>query len=119
MNDFQQRVDDWMQKCFGAEISKNIIERNHRFFEEATELVQSTGMSKTECLQLIDYVYGREIGEPEQEVGGVTVTLNALCNALGIYVDDCQETELSRIWTLIKSVREKQAKKPNNNSPLP
>lgn len=41
---FQQRVHPWMMACFGAEIAADTLERNHRFFEEATELVQACGI---------------------------------------------------------------------------
>ncbi len=37
---FQQRVQPWMMECFGPEISADRNERNHRFFEESTELVE-------------------------------------------------------------------------------
>lgn len=115
---FQQRVQPWMMECFGAEISADGIERNHRFFEEATELVQSLGMTQSEAHQLVDYVYGRDVGEPVQEVGGVMVTLAALCLASGMDMHQAGETELARIWTMVEKIRAKQAAKPKH-SPLP
>ena len=115
---YQYRVNDWMQVCFGTEISGDVVERNHRFFEEATELVQATGMSKSECLQLVDYVFGRDIGEINQEIGGTMVTLAALCNAIGLDMNKASETELARIWTKVEKIRAKQAAKPKH-SPLP
>ncbi|MFX5747833.1 hypothetical protein ABTE19_23195, partial [Acinetobacter baumannii] len=75
----------------------DLPERNHRFFEEATELVQSTGMTQSEAHQLVDYVYGRPVGEPVQEVGGVMVTLAALCLAAKMDMHAAGETELARI----------------------
>lgn len=116
--DYQKRVDSWMKVCFGEEIRMDKIERNHRFFEEATELVQATGMTKSECLQLIDYTFDRNIGEINQEVGGVLVTLSALCSALGLQMNEAGETELKRIWTKVDAIRAKQAAKPKH-SPLP
>jgi len=115
---YQSRVDDWMAACFGAEISADRMERNHRFLEEAIELVQSTGCTKSEAHQLVDYVYGRPVGDPVQEVGGVMVTLAALCSAHAITLTDAAETELARIWTKVKKIRAKQAAKPKH-SPLP
>lgn len=115
---FQQLVQPWMMACFGAEISADKKERNHRFFEEATELVQSTGMTASEAHQLVDYVYGRDIGEPAQEVGGVMVTLAALCLANDLDMHDAAEVELARIWTKVEAIRAKQAAKPKH-SPLP
>lgn len=115
---FQDRVQPWMMACFGKMIAGDREERNHRFLEEALELVQSTGCTAHEAHQLVDYVYGREVGEPRQEVGGVMVTLAALCLANGLDMHDAAETELSRIWTKVEAIRAKQAAKPKH-SPLP
>lgn len=115
---FQQRVQPWMLECFGAEISADRAERNHRFLEEALELVQSTGCSASEAHQLVDYVYGRPVGEPEQEVGGVMVTLAALCLANRLDMHVAADVELARIWTKVETIRAKQAAKPKH-SPLP
>ncbi|MEN2432313.1 hypothetical protein [Comamonas sp. F1-6] len=115
---FQQRVQPWMMACFGPEISADRIERNHRFLEEALELVQSCGCTASEAHQLVDYVYGRPWGEPAQEAGGVMVTLAALCLANGLDMHACGETELARIWTKVEAIRAKQAAKPKH-SPLP
>lgn len=115
---FQARVDPWMQACFGPEISSDRVERNHRFLEESLELVQSLGCSRDEALQLVDYVFDRPLGNPSQEVGGVRVTLAALCLAAGLDEDECAETELAQIWTKVERIREKQKTKPKN-SPLP
>lgn len=93
-------------------------ERNHRFLEEALELVQSLGCSASEAHQLVDYVYGRDVGDPPQEVGGVMVTLAALCLANDLDMHANGETELARIWTKVDAIRAKQAAKPKH-SPLP
>jgi hypothetical protein len=115
---FQQRVQPWMLACFGAEIAADREERNHRFLEEALELVQACGCSASEAHQLVDYVFGREVGEPAQEVGGVMVTLAALCLANCLDMHAAGETELARIWTKVDAIRAKQAAKPKH-SPLP
>lgn len=117
-NDFQQRVAIWLQQCFGPEVGVDPVERNHRFIEEALELVQSLGTTKTEALALVDYVYNRKVGQPIQEVGGVLVTLAALCFAAGLDMHYCGNIELARVWDKIDEIRDKQASKPKN-SPLP
>lgn len=115
---FQQRVDRWMMVCFGAAIANDLQERNHRFLEEALELVQTSGCTAHEAHQLVDYVYGRPLGEPLQEAGGVMVTLAALCQANHLDMHDAGEIELVRIWTKVEQIRAKQAAKPKH-SPLP
>jgi NTP pyrophosphatase (non-canonical NTP hydrolase) len=117
---YQERVDKWVIECFGWIIRNDKSERNYRFLEEALELVQSLGCSKSEVISLVDYVYNREIGDPLQEVGGVMVTLAALCNTNIIDMEAEAETELERIDhpTIKEKIRNKQASKPKN-SPLP
>lgn len=115
---YQEQIHGWMLSCFGYDISCDTVERNHRFIEEALELVQACGATKDECHQLVDYVYGRPVGEPFQEVGGVMVTLAALCTAQKLNMDEAGKKELKRAWNKVKEIREKQAAKPQF-SPLP
>ena len=115
---FQERVQPWLVECFGEEIASDKLERNYRFLEEALELVQATGCTQREAHQLVDYVFGRPVGEPAQEVGGVMVTLAALCLAHRMDMHGAGETELERIWTKVEQIRAKQAAKPKQ-SPLP
>lgn len=117
---FQQRVHPWLLECFGAEIAADRVERYHRFLEESLELVQSLGCTASEAHQLVGYVFGRPVGEPAQEVGGVMVTLAALCLANGLDMHDAGEVELTRISVpeLVAKIRAKQAAKPKH-SPLP
>jgi len=115
---FQVAVRKWMFECFGIKISRDPVERNHRFLEESLELVQALGCTASEAHQLVDYVFGRPAGDAEQEAGGVMVTLAALCDAQNLDMTECAEAELARIWTKIVEIRAKQAAKPKY-SPLP
>lgn len=115
---FQNRVQPWMMACFGAEIAGDKEERNHRFLEEALELVQACGAARSEAHQLVDYTFDRPVGNAQQEVGGVMVTLAALCLARGFDMHECGEVELTRIWGKVDVIRAKQAAKPKH-SPLP
>jgi len=115
---FQNRASRWAVECFGPGISSDKTERNHRFLEEALELVQATGCTPSEAHQLVDYVFSRPVGEPNQECGGVMVTLALLSWAFGFDMEMCGEVELERCWTKIEAIREKQRNKPKH-SPLP
>jgi hypothetical protein len=115
---FQCRVDPWLVACFGEVIARDAIERNHRFLEEALETVQAAGCTASEAHQLVDYVYGRPAGSLHQEIGGVMVTLAALCLAQHIDMAEAGETELARIWTKVEAIRAKQAAKPKHG-PMP
>lgn len=115
---FQTGVSQWVVDCFGVDVAMDAEERNHRFLEEAIELVQARGCTASEAHQLVDYVFNRPVGEPAQEVGGVMVTLAALCNAAGIDIVGAADDELRRIWTKVPEIRAKQAARPKH-SPLP
>uniref|UniRef100_UPI003BEF0140 hypothetical protein n=1 Tax=Burkholderia arboris TaxID=488730 RepID=UPI003BEF0140 len=115
---FQARVRSWIFECFGAEIAGDRDERNHRFFEEAAELVQACGMTREEAHALVDYTWSRPVGETNQEVGGVMVTLAALCLANNLDMHEAAEIELARVWSRIEQIRAKQAAK-SKHSPLP
>ncbi|MFY3081995.1 hypothetical protein ACOTF2_18190 [Achromobacter xylosoxidans] len=117
---FQARVQPWMTDCFGPTISADRQERNHRFIEEALELIQACGATASEAHQLVDYVFNRPTGEPAQEVGGVMVTLAALCLANGLDMHQAGDIELARISApaIRDKIRAKQASKPKH-SPLP
>lgn len=116
---FQDRVEAWLVACFGERTSATTIrERSFRFLEEALELGQSCLMTKDEALQLVEYVYDRPTGSPEQEVGGTMVTLAALCYALGIVMDKAAGAELEHCYASIEKIRAKQASK-LQDTPLP
>ena len=115
---FQWRVQAWMFQCFTKAIVLDRTERNHRFIEEALELVQANGCTKSEAHQLVDYVFDRPRGELMQEIGGVMVTLAALCSEACVDMEACAETEIARVQNKIPEIRAKQAAKPKH-SPLP
>lgn len=111
---YQTRVNAWMQACFGQDITANGTERVFRFLEEAFELAQASGCTADDARELLEYTFGRPIGDPAQEVGGVMVTLAALCTAASIDLNAAAETELSRVWCKIETIRAKHLNKPTN-----
>lgn len=114
---FQAEVGDWMMVCFGTEIADDRLERGDRFIEEALELAQTVpGFTAERAHALVDYVFGRQVGERGQEVGGVMVTLAALCNTFGLSISGEADRELARIWTKVDEIRAKQAAKPTGSA---
>lgn len=118
MMNFQARVNAWIIACFGSIISYDKVERNHRFLEEALELAQACDCTKSEAMQLVDYVFSRPTGAKYQKVGGVMVTLAALCTAHDLEMHDAGNDEVNRVWHKIDEIKAKQAVKPKH-SPLP
>ena len=98
-----------MTVCFSKDTAYSQIERNYRFLEESVELVQSLNMSKEQVNKIVEYVYSRPKGESFQEIGGVMVTLTALCSANNIQLNNAALAEENRIWTIIPKIRKKQA----------
>ena len=121
MFDYQRWVNHWMNLCFGPKIPTNRRERGFRFLEEALELVQTNdiGVTKAEAHQLVDYVFDRPVGYLDQEIGGVMVTLTALCNSVGADMEVCGDTELRRCYENIEKIRAKQAAKKLRDGALP
>jgi hypothetical protein len=115
---FTGNVRQWVVEAFGVSAANDRTERVHRFLEEALELAQAAGCSKTEAQELLAYVYGRKEGALAQEVGGVMTTLAALCASNGLDSELCGRNELERCWTNIAKIRTKQAAKPKYG-PLP
>lgn len=121
MAQFQLHISQWATEVFGPEIASHIGLRCYRFFEEATELVQALGMTKAQCVEIMEYVYERPVGEPSQEVGGTSVTLAALCAAASINWQDAAWAEQERVESpeIKEKIRRKQASKPSPFAVLP
>lgn len=109
---FQMETNIWMQATFGPVISADKTERAHRFLEESLELVQAIGCTREAAHELVDYTFGRPVGEVDQGVGGAAVTLMALCNTFKITASDAAQVELDRCWANMAKIRAKQAAKP-------
>lgn len=111
---FQLGVHSWLQKCFGVGEPADRREQNHRFLEEALELVQACGCTSSEARQLVDYVFQRPVGDQNQEAGGVMITLAALCLANRIDMYSAGEMELLRVnqSTVMQAICAKWVGKP-------
>jgi len=110
----QRQVYDWTLRCFGN-IAIDLEERATRQLEEAIELAQCEGLPRQLCHSLIDYVYSKEPGKANQEVGGIAITLLAYCEAKGLDADECEVAELNRILSKTSEhFRERQNAKASN-----
>jgi hypothetical protein len=109
---FQERVGFWASECFGGEVAGDMLERQDRFLEESLELLQAHGYDPSRIARVRDYVFNRPVGEPNQELGGVMLTLAALANAAGHDILQAGEAELVSAWTRVDKIRAKQAAKP-------
>lgn len=116
---FTEATFTWLLECFGVEISTDHVERRHRFLEEALELFQACDGTLLELVRLAIHVFSRPAGEVPQEVGGVAVTLAALCAARNLDAEALAEAELERVWGKIDRIREKQKAKPDFRSSVP
>lgn len=118
MNFFQLEVHAWMEKCFTRPDSMLPQQRAFRFIEEALELVQAVGTTKEDVLRLVAYVYSRPVGNVEQEIGGVAVTLCGVAISHRVWMDVCAVRELERCVENTEKIRAKDLAKPAR-SPLP
>lgn len=120
---FQAGVAEWMGQCFLPSLYSNMTERGDRLLEEVLELLQAHGYDKARVPTLVDYVFGRPVGEPAQEVGGVMVTLAGYCWVAGLDMHVAGDAELARINQpeVMAKIRAKQEAKNalHFDTPLP
>lgn len=93
----QKTVATWCINAFGVEHATSIPQRGIRLLEEALEAYQAAGATQEMAHRLVDYVFGRPVGELAQELGGVGVTLLALANAAGLIADEQEALEVARV----------------------
>lgn len=82
----QLKVSSWVVETFG-ETAMKPRERARRLLEEAIELAQAEGVTREEVTTFADYIYAKEPGDPEQELGGVSFTLLAYAQSRHMSAD--------------------------------
>jgi NTP pyrophosphatase (non-canonical NTP hydrolase) len=109
----QARIGNWVCAVLGPEAEQDAQERSLRTAEEVIELAQACGVPREALHRLVDYVLGRPVGDPAQEISGVLITLYSTANALGISADEALGAELLRIQRpeVMEKVRRRQAEK--------
>lgn len=88
---------DWACRSFGTDHVYNFPIRALRCAEEAVELAQAYRIPKEKMLDLVEIVYSRPPGDPDQELGGVAMTAEVLAAALGHDLNAFFEVELRRV----------------------
>jgi hypothetical protein len=97
----------------GTDLVESLDERNHRFLEEALELLQACGCTKEEVLQVANYVFSKPKGDKAQELGGTMVTLTALSLTNNLDLMHCFEKELELSERNVELIRNKRLNKPS------
>ncbi len=92
----QATVRDWISHVFGIR-TLNLRFRAVGVLEEALELAQACGYPKEKIAGLVEKVYANPPGEVGQEVGGVSISVLALCDTAGISADHCETVEIDRV----------------------
>lgn len=96
----QQAVMEWAKAAFGHHEATNIKQRATRLLEEALELFQAVECPKELAQKSVDVVYSRPPGHIRQEIGGVSITLLVLCEAVGIKARHAEIIEWERICSI-------------------
>lgn len=93
------RCECWLEDVFGEIGITDVEERVLRFVEETLELAQAEGITREQALLLVQQVFDKPVGDADQELGGVMVTLGSY---LAVAEKDGQkafETEFARVDT--------------------
>lgn len=93
----QAETHAWCVAAFGDHDARSIPQRGLRLIEEAIETAQACGCDPAMLHRLIDHVYAKPVGELQQELGGLGVTLLALAEAAGVSADEAERREVARV----------------------
>lgn len=96
----QADVMHWAKAAFGTEEATSVPQRALRFLEEAIELYQACGGDPERAQLMLNDIFKKPVGEIPQEIGGVSVTLLCLSEAVGADADQCEWAEIDRITAL-------------------
>lgn len=98
MKDFQEKFSEHIAKLLGNDNLMDNHERNQRVLEETLELIQANGGTKQFCHDMVDWVFEtKEVGDVNQELGGVLCALATLATANGLDMDEERERSYHEI----------------------
>jgi len=104
----QMKLHRWVRETFGEKAATDRHERIARLLEEVVELAQAESLPSTKVQAIVARVYGRPMGDPRAEVGGVAVTLLAYLASRDWSFVERLRTELDRIYAIPKTTWEKR-----------
>ena len=108
----QRTAAAWCARAFGDDSLADRRKRALRLLEEAIELYQAEQGSQDQAGALVAHVFAKPVGEPAQEVGGVSLTLLSYCHAAGLDADGCEAAELARVLaTPLQDIQKRYARK--------
>lgn len=87
----------WALRAFGPDQMANRPTRAIRILEEAAELCQAVDVDPSVALKVVADVYGRPVGVPRQEMGGILVTAYLFCSMNNWDPEDVFAAELNRV----------------------
>lgn len=87
----------WCVAAFGDHDARSIPQRGLRMMEEAIERAQACGCEPAMLHLLIDHVYAKPVGGPQEELGGLGVTVLARAQAAGLSAGDAESREVERV----------------------
>lgn len=110
---YGKRISQWVRRAFGNDAMTSKEERTARVVEEAIELAQAEGLHSDFVRRVLDRVYSRPAGEPEQEAAGLTVCLLAWAESRRVDLRAVALTEIERIEQpeVTAKIQRKQAEK--------
>jgi len=119
LREIEERVNIWLRDCVGHEVADDLAERNHRFCEEALELLQACGYTRAQIDAMADVVYSKP---PSSNQGGecadVIICLVQLARARNIDLVKMVREGIARNWANSDKIREKNRTKPIRSGTL-
>lgn len=93
----QRDIFAWTKEAFGEAEATSFEQRGLRLLEEAIEAYQAVGGHADVAHRLVDFVFGRPVGDIAQELGGVQVCVLALAASVEASADEEERREVARV----------------------
>ena len=115
----QRDIATIVKEAFGLQSFRDPIERGARFIEESFELLQTVEYPKEHIVEILEYVYSREKGEFEDELGDVGMTLVAFAASKNAPFSHLTAETVKSFEKNMEKIVHKNATKPRYVPPSP